>query len=193
MNLLVVAFTGYWVYVYTRETQALRRDNHRLAELAQVSTELAHQTRIDEMRPVVVFSAKGSTFNLSNIGKGPALEIELRLSQVHPTGALTNLRNLIEDNKFRDLFNLGVGSSRAVESDAISKYMHADEPAFQWGQKNVFVAIATYTDVDHRAYFTLVAVNVENHNGVSVGVFKRVKTGLFDGNIDKLTPLDWMA
>ena len=116
LNLVVVAATGYWVWRYTVETQRLRIDNHRLVEIGQESNRHAQQIRIDEMRPVLVFRAETDTFFLKNIGKGPALDIELRVSQVHTAGALTNLRNFFDRDIDRDLFTLAARGSSEIFS-----------------------------------------------------------------------------
>ena len=93
---------------------------------------------------------------LKNIGKGAALNIELRISQIHPNGGFTNLRNFAGD-KQRELFNLGEGEKQSTASfcEIIEDYQNVDKPNFSYGVKGVFAVVATYEDIDRNPYYTI--------------------------------------
>ena len=188
-NLLVVAVTGYWVYRYTRETQALREDNQKLLKLN-------YQTRIEEMKPVVVFANYGvdDSVTLKNIGKGPALDIELRISQIHTTGGLTNLRNCLGSEAQRHLFNLGVNDSKRLNPDTTLQYTLAKGSEFSYGIKDAFVLLATYQDIERRPYYTMTAIRIAWDGNNPVGVMKRTKFADYtSGETEKLVTTDWIA
>jgi hypothetical protein len=132
LEVVILAITAYWIIKYTRETQSLR--------------ELAVQQRVDSVRPIVTFQVVGPyKVAIANIGKGPALDIEFRLSQIHETGGLTNLRNLIVQDEVRDLLNLGESERAPLPSsgsETIRQYALAQEPDWAWGQRGVFAVIA---------------------------------------------------
>jgi hypothetical protein len=155
----------------------------------------AEAERIDNFRPVVVFDVAGQyKLGIKNIGKGPALDIELRLSQVHPSGGLTNLRNMIDGDAERNLLNLG--ESDRIElggSDTIRAYAFAQEPDYRWGERDVFAAIGTYADINRRPYYTLSLVRTFPNGSERSLVMKSTKTAYYgSGNIEKLNIIDWM-
>jgi|ERR1035437_209701 hypothetical protein len=181
LELAVLAFTAYWILVYTKETQRLRED--------------AFQQRIDSFRPVIVFELAGPyKFAIKNIGKGPALDIELRLSQVHPNGGLTNLRNFIGEEAERNLLNLGEnGRAELGGSNNVRAYALAQEPEWRWGQRDVFVAIATYSDINRRPYYSVSLVHTLPSGAERLLVMKSTKAAYYgSGNIEKLNVLDWL-
>jgi hypothetical protein len=181
LELAVLAFTAYWIVLYTRETQRLRED--------------AFQQRIDSFRPVIVFELDGPyKFAIKNIGKGAALDIELRLSQVHPNGGLTNLRNFIGEEAERNLLNLGEnGRAELGSSDNVRAYAFAQEPDWRWGQRDVFAAIATYSDINRRPYYSVSLVHTLPIGAERRLVIKSTKTAYYgSGNIEKLNVLDWL-
>lgn len=181
LEIAVLAFTAYWIVIYTRETQGLRED--------------AFQQRIDSFRPVIVFQLAGPyKFAIHNIGKGPALDIELRLSQVHPNGGLTNLRNFIGEDVERNLLNLGEnGRAELGGSDNVRAYALAQAPEWRSGQRDVFVAIATYSDINRRPYYSVSLVHTIQSGAERRLVMKSTKAAYYgSGNIEKINVLDWL-
>ncbi len=179
-ELVLLAFTAYWIWLYTTETQRLREDGV--------------QVRIDSARPVVAFTIVNPyRLSIKNIGKGPALDIELRLSQVHPTGGLTSLGNLLTEDSERNLLNLGEAAGAELGgSDAIRKYAFAQDPSMRWGQRDVFAAIATYVDINRRPYYTVSLIRSIPEGAEFRLVLKATKTAYYgNGDIEKLRPLDW--
>lgn len=159
------------------------------------SADQATVERIDNFRPVVVFEVVGQyKLAIKNIGKGPAFDVELRLSQIHTSGGLTNLRNMIGKEAERNLLNLGEGDRVALGgSDNIRDYAFAQEPDWRWGQRDVFAAIATYADINRRPYYTLSLIRTLPDGPERNLVLKSTKTAYYgSGNIEKLNILDWM-
>lgn len=174
-------FTAYWIVAYTKETQLLRED--------------ALRQRIDSFRPVIAFEvAEPYKLAIRNIGKGPALDIELRLSQVHPNGGLTHLGNLIVQEEERNLLNLGENEEAELRgSDNVRAYALAQEASMQWGQPGVFAAIATYSDINRLPYYTVSLVRSLPSGTERRLVLKSTKTADYgSGNIEKLNVLDWL-
>jgi len=138
MELLVLAYTACWIVKYTKETQLLRQE--------------AIEQRIDGERPLVTFTlAAPYQLTSENIRKGPALDVEFRLSQVHPNGHLTNLSYLISNDAERHILNLGENEHAGLGgSENVRAYAFAESPAMRWGTRDVFAAIATYEDVNRR-------------------------------------------
>src|ERR1700722_8956097 len=126
------------------------------------SADQAASERIDSFRPVIVFELAGPyKFAIKDIGRGPALDIELRLSQIHSNGGLTNLRNMIGNEADRNLLNLGQGDGIELGGyDNVRAYAFAQGEEWKWGQKDVFAAIATYSDINRRPYYTLSLVHI---------------------------------
>jgi hypothetical protein len=150
--------------------------------------------RKDSVRPIIVFEVI-APYNLAirNIGKGPALDIELRLSQVHQNGGLTNLRNLIEEDRERHLLNLAENENLELGgSNNIRAYALAQDPAWQWGHRDVFAVIATYYDIHRHPYYTAALVRTLPNGTERMLVLKSTKTAFFgSGNIEKLNMTDW--
>ena len=180
VELLLLAFTAYWIWLYTTETQRLRQDGVEL--------------RIDAVRPVIAFTVINPyKLSVTNIGKGPAMDIELRLSQVQPTGGLTNLANLLTQDAERDLLTLGEAATANLGgSETIRQYAVAQDPSMRWGQHEVFAAIATYVDINRRPYYTLSLIRSIAEGPERRLVLKATKTAYYgSGDIEKLRPLDW--
>jgi hypothetical protein len=152
--------------------------------------------RVDSFRPIVTFDVMGPyIFSVKNIGKGPALDIELRLTQVKEDGHLTNLRNFFEKDNERHLMNIGAGgSTEANGAKTVYDYVHAIKPPFAWGVKGVFAIVATYMDINGNPYFTLTLFNSVEQGGQRFPILKRTKTGRYDsGDIEILSALDWIV
>lgn len=159
------------------------------------SAEQATTEQIDNLRPVIIFEVAGQyKLAIKNIGKGPALDVELRLSQVHPNGGLTNLRNLIDDDAQRNLLNLGPSDRTELEgSKDIRAYAFGQGFDWQWGKRDVFAAIATYDDINRRPYYTLSLVHTLPDGVERKLVLKSTKTAYYgSANFEKLNVNDWL-
>lgn len=156
--------------------------------------EIEKQTNLQQM-PILKISKypefKG-TFTFSNIGKGAALNIELRVSQIHHTGGLTNLRSFEED-ELRAFYNLGTSEDKTVSasSDIFVNYQSGETKEFSYGEKLVFAVIATYEDIYRNRYYTLSLFRVKPDK--SDYILKTTKTGTYEsGEIEKVISLDWL-
>lgn len=206
---LVTAYYASLVYATLHEMQQQRRvlesqrDEMRQqrSEMEQQRQEMVNQVReavqerIDNSRPVVTFEIVGPyMLAIKNIGKGPALDVELRLSQVHENGGLTNLRNFIENDAERNLLNLG--ENERVElggTDNVRAYAFAEAPPWQWGHRDVFAAISSYSDINRRNYYTVALVRSLHHGNERRLVMKSTKTAPFEnGTVEQLNVLDWI-
>jgi hypothetical protein len=180
LSLAAVVFTAYWVMRYTKETQHLRED--------------AFQQRIDSIRPIIVFEIVGPyKLAVKNIGRGPALDVELRLSQIHRNGGLTNLQNLLVREGERNLLNLGENDKQELGgSDSVREYAFAQGSSMRWGQRDVFAAIATYVDINRRPYYSVSLVRSLPAGTERLLVLKSTKTADYKaGTIEKLNVMDW--
>lgn len=181
ISISVLWFTTIVVIQYTKETYCLKQINIK---------QLNYQKR-----PILKILTKGKwtySFILKNIGQGAALNIELRISQIHPNGGFTNLRNLIKDEQ-RELFNLGTGEKQNTFSSRkiIEDYQKANKLNFFYGVKGVFAIIATYEDIDRNSYYTisLLKVRIEKNDYI----LKTTKISSFkNGELEKITPIDWL-
>lgn len=181
ISIIVLWFTAIVILQYTMETYRLKQINVK---------QLNYQKR-----PILEILSRGEwacSFMLRNIGKGPALNIELRISQIHPNGGFTNLRNLAEDER-RELFNLGEGEEQSTTSfcEIIDDYRKADKPDFSYGVKGVFAIIATYEDIDRNPYYTISLMKVRPERNDYI--LKTTKTGSYkSGELEKVIPTDWL-
>ncbi len=180
VNVIVLAVTAYWIVQSTEETRRIRED--------------AYQQRIDSFRPIVTFEVVNSyKLALRNIGKGPALDAELRISQILLNGDLTNLQNLLAREDERNLINLGEGERVGLGgSDVVRMYSLAIDPSMKWGQPGVFAVVCTYSDINRLPYYTISIVrSIENGTERKL-VLKNTKTASYtSGTIEKLNVSDW--
>lgn len=180
-SVIVLWFTAIILMQYTKETYWLKQINIK---------QLNYQKQ-----PILKILSRGEwacSFMLKNIGKGVALNIELRISQIHPNGGFTNLRNLAEDER-RELFNLGEGEEQSTSSfcEIIECYQKANKPDFSYGVKGIFAVIATYEDINRNPYYTisLLKIRPERNNYI----LKTTKTGNYkNGELEKIIPTDWL-
>lgn len=181
ISVIVLWFTAIAILQYTKETYWLK----------QVSIKQLNYQK----RPILKILSHGEwacSFMLKNIGKGPALNIELRISQIHPNGGFTNLRNLAEDGR-RELFNLGENEEQSTTSfcEIIDDYRKAEKPDFSYGVKGVFAVIATYEDINRNFYYTISLLKVRPERDDYI--LKTTKTGHYkSGELEKVIPTDWL-
>jgi len=181
ISIVVLWFTAITILQYTKETYWLKQINVK---------QLNYQKR-----PILKILSHGEwacSFMLENIGKGPALNIELRISQIHPNGGFTNLRNLAEDER-RELFNLGEREEQSTTSfcEIIDDYQKAEKLDFSYGVKGVFAVIATYEDIDRNPYYTISLLKVRPERNDYI--LKTTKTGGYkSGELEKIIPTGWL-
>ena len=181
ISVIVLWFTAIAILQYTKETYWLKQVNIK---------QLNYQKR-----PILKILSRGEwacSFMLKNIGKGAALNVELRISQIHPNGGFTNLRNLAEDER-RELFNLGEGEEQSTTSfcEIIDDYRKAEKPNFSYGVKGVFAVIATYEDINRNPYYTISLLKVRPERNDYI--LKTTKTGSYkSGELEKVIPTDWL-
>jgi hypothetical protein len=181
-NVIVLAITAYWIVQSTEETRRIRED--------------AYQQRIDSFRPIVTFEvadADDYKLALKNIGKGPALDAELRISQILLNGGLTNLQNLLVREDERNLINLGEGQRVPLGgADILRKYALALDPSMKWGQPGVFAVVCTYSDINRLPYYTIAIVRTIENGPVRKLVLKNTRTASYtSGTIERLNVSDW--
>ncbi len=176
-TIVLVIITGYYAWQTKKTVREIER-----------------QTNLQQM-PILKILTHGEwacSFMLKNIGKGAALNIELRISQIHPNGGFTNLRNLAEDER-RELFNLGASEEQSTTSfcEIIDDYRRAEKPEFSYGVKGVFAVIATYEDINRNPYYTISLLKVRSERNDYI--LKTTKTGAYkSGELEKVIPTDWL-
>lgn len=179
ISIIVLWFTAIVIMQYTKETYELKQINIK---------QLNHQKR-----PILkIFYGESSySLMLKNIGKGAAINIELRISQIHPNGGFTNLRVFSED-KYREFFNLGEGEEQySSYSDIIEDYQRADKPDFSSGVMGVFAVIATYEDIGRNPYYTISLFKTDPNR--IPPLLKTTKIGSYkSGELEKIFPTDWL-
>jgi hypothetical protein len=149
-NLVAVIITACIIVWYSWETRRLRIE--------------AQKTNKYYFRPLVVShyisSESGGRryLKIKNIGKGPALNIECRISQIHKKDGYTNLRALSPNEKFN---NLNVDEKQTIKRiTTIDLYSKANGSEFMYGVTNKFVIIFTYEDWAGFKYFTVTQIDV---------------------------------
>lgn len=136
--------------MYTLETKKLRVE--------------AQKTNKYSFRPVIVTKHITSEYGgrrdlkIKNIGKGPALNIECRISQIHKDGGYTNLRDLNPNEKFNNLSADEVQTIRRVTT--IDQYSKAEESEFKHGATGKFAIVFTYEDVVGFKYQTVTLIEI---------------------------------
>lgn len=164
-NVIVLSLTAIALFWYSWETRKLRIE--------------AQTTNKYSSRPMVVVrritSAQGNSnwrdVIITNIGKGPALNIEARISQIHPNGGYTYLVDLSDDGKFN---NLGAEKDQIIHRvTTIEAYLQAQGTNFSHGVQGKHVIIFTYEDIAGMKYHTVTLI--ENVRGVPT--IKKTITG----------------
>jgi hypothetical protein len=178
----ILWFTAIVIVQYTKETYWLK----------QVSVkQLEYQKR--PILKILPKSEWAASIGLKNIGKGPALNIELRISQIHSSGGFTNLRNLIAEEDRRQFFNLGEGEEYGTGSlSVLEAYQKALGSDYSYGQKGVFAIISTYEDISRNRFYTISLFKTKE-GGVE-HILKTTKTGSYaSGELEKVFPKDWIS
>lgn len=143
----VLLATGIVIAWYTYETYLIRED-------AQINTE-------QSKKPVVVFNErKGAGFKavIQNIGRGAAINIELRIAQFSKEkNGYCNLRNLLHDVN-QNFYSLASGGELELmmDSSVVVAYMSGGSEEFKGGVPGRFALIINYHDVDDHAYCTVI-------------------------------------
>lgn len=149
-NFLVLTITACIICWYTFETKKLRIE--------------AQRTNKYSFRPIIVAkyitSSSGTTreLKIKNVGKGPALNIEFRISQLHKNGGYTNLRDLNQNEKFNNLSADEQQSIRGIST--IDLYCKANGSGFEHGIRDKFAIIFTYEDLAAFKYQTVTLIEV---------------------------------
>ncbi len=179
-NVVVLAVTAYWIVETTKETEHIRED--------------AYQQRIDSFRPIVMFDV-GDDYRLGlrNIGKGPALNAELRISHISLNGGLASLGNVIARDADRSLLNLGEGQRIDLgESDVVREYAIASGPMVKLGQPSAFAIICTYLDINRLPYYIVSTIRSIETGATRKLVLKSIRTASYStGTIERLDASDW--
>ncbi|MDP2693106.1 MAG: hypothetical protein Q8O88_05715 [bacterium] len=137
---------------YASETQKLRVE--------------AQKTNKYSFRPVVVAKYISTLFNgsrelkMMNIGKGPALNIECRISQIMRNKGYTNLKDINANEKFNNLATDEKQTLRKITT--IDQYIGAQGSEFSHGLRDIFAIIFVYEDVSKSRYQTVTLIEVMN-------------------------------
>jgi len=172
ITIVILLLTGSVIFWYTLETK---------------------RTRLLSARPVlkIVNTRSNGSLNIKNIGKGPALNIELRISQVHRNGGRTNLRNLLELEQQRHFVNLGEGEGINTKGEGVvQKYIEAKGSDFAHGVRGVFIIVALYQDIYNEKYYTLTLFKIVGPDYI----LKKTFVGEYGRNsLPKIKNLDWIS
>ncbi len=172
INSVILIVTAIIIYKYTCETNLLRKLS---------------------ARPVlkIINTKSNGSFNIANIGKGPALNVELRISQVHKNGGRTNLRNLLENEEQRHFINLGENEEVNTKGEGTTyNYIKADKQGFEHGEKDFFQIVATYCDIYNKKHYTVALFKVIGQDYI----LKKTFVGEYNGsNLPRAGNLDWLS
>ena len=170
-NSFVLLITGIIITWYTIETRKLRIE--------------AQKTNKYSFRPIIVAkyitseSMGRRELKIMNIGKGPALNIEFRISQIHKEGGYTNLRDLAPHEKFNNLSADEKQDIRRITT--IGSYSKAEGSDFINGIKNKFAIIFTYEDIAGFKYQTTTLIEVVK----GAPIIKKTITAEYDTGVLK--------
>ncbi len=175
--LLLTAALIAWYCIETQKLRSATEDNTKFTEgLLTETTEGTRVAREDlaevrdarllSVRPVVVIDPQGSRaaqrtggdFVLENVGAGPELNVEMRISQIRPEDfGYTNLRNVLLQGSW-DFFAMAGGDNKAAYIDyaVLAAYAEQTDGDFSYGLPEVFVLILSYVDVFENPYVTVV-------------------------------------
>lgn len=152
--------------------------------------------RVFSVRPIITFERyKDYPINLKlkNIGKGPALNIRLKITQIHSNGKFTNLKDLDPTGIF-PINNMGENENPVGgdELPIMKDYIDADKDEFQWGQKNVFALIAIYEDLNKKEYISIGLCRVSQENDKRIYTIEKTKVSEYFGDTEAIKPSDWV-
>lgn len=142
----ILVITALIIFWYATETFLLRKESQR-------------NTLISVKPILVIYNYAIGDLHIGNIGNGPALNIEFRISQFHQSGGYTNLRNFLHDISDK-IFSLKKGEDWQIDVDnnLFLDYLSATKSDFQYGIKNNFAIILIYNDMFNNRYQTIVRV-----------------------------------
>lgn len=126
----------------------------------------AQRNTLISVKPIlVIYNYAVGNLHIGNIGNGPALNIEFRISQFHQSDGYTNLRNFLRSMR-DNIYNLKKEEDRHIEADndLFLDYLSVNKPDFQYGIKNNFAIILIYNDMFGNRYQTVVRVNKVKDN-----------------------------
>lgn len=156
LNVYILFITAIVIFWYSYETFLVRKE-------AQKNTILG-------VKPILVIYwyhpiGPNGELEIGNIGNGPALNIEFRISQFHNSGGYTNLRSFLTiiDNNIYHL-KKDEKTKINVDSDLFNDYFSATKPEFVYGIKNNFAIILSYNDMFNNRYQTIVRVYKTEEN-----------------------------
>jgi len=178
---VILLLTAALIAWYSWETRKLRistqRNTDTSADLLRQASEgtvvsreqlaEAQAARVAAARPIVTVDPQDSVgfdILIQNVGAGAALNVELRISQVHQTEpGYTNLRNLLEPGAF-DFFALAPGARTKAypDLDLLRAYQESTDGEFRSGYQGAYVLVISYEDVFANPYVTVVACQTWN-------------------------------
>ena len=142
----ILVITAIIILWYATETFLLRKE--------------AQRNTLISVKPIlVIYNYAVGDLHIGNIGNGPALNIEFRISQFHQSGGYTNLRNFLRSISDK-MYNLKKDEDWHIETDndLFLDYISTTKPDFQYGIKNNFAIILVYNDMFGNRYHTIVRV-----------------------------------
>jgi len=151
-NEYILIITALIIFWYTTETFLLRKE-------AQRNTKIS-------VEPILVIDGYAiGDLDISNIGNGPALNIEVKISQFHETGGYTYLQNFLRE-KSDYIYNLQKNKSTTIftNNKLFLDYLSASKPNFKYGIKNNFAIIFSYNDMFSNRYQSIIRLKkIDKH------------------------------
>lgn len=179
----ILFLTFIAILQYTKETYWLKQ---------------VQQKQLDHERTPIIVISKGNkgeyaSFKIKNIGKGPAINVELRISSINKNGGFSNLMDLADDS-MRHSLNLFAGEEISTEQFRERLREYTGPGGSNNIEDYVFAIIATYESVTRDPFYSMSLFKV-----MPLPSDKReyiLKTTKFadykKGSLSKVKPLDWL-
>ncbi len=180
ITVIVLWFTAIAVIQNTKETYWLKQITTKQLEFQKA--------------PLIIITPtedKYASFTIKNIGKGAAVNIELRITQIHKNGGRSNLKDLADD-EFRHFLNLGENEAIVTPQfrDSIHPYTNPESTIYT--QPEVFAVIALYENISSDKFYSMSLFKVISEKQHKY-TLKTTKFGSYDlGLLENVVPMDWL-
>lgn len=145
----VLIFTGLIILWYTIETFLLRKE--------------AQRNTLNSVKPILVVDKyfPGGALTIINLGNGPALNIESRISYFHETGGYTYLQEILQNTE-ASYYHISKKDQKniSISKDKFKEYYSGIYTNTGTGIGSSFAIILIYNDMFNNPYQTVVRVEV---------------------------------
>jgi hypothetical protein len=148
-NYYVLILTGIVIFWYAYETYLLRKE--------------AQKNTINSVKPILIVDRYlfGGALEVINVGSGPALNIESRISYFHGTGEYTRLQEILKETE-SNYYHIAKNTKKniSINREIFEDYYSGIYNENGVGIGNSFALILTYNDMFGNKYQTVVRVEV---------------------------------